>query len=452
MSPPLLSRLHVRTLIISLCLLIVVAVLLWAGFHLSVTAREAATAKLVGKSQWSRGRVAGFSPCGPAVVANSNDSGAGSLRDAIINACSGDTISFDTSAGHVMSPITLTSGELLIDKSLTIQGPGAGTLTISGNNSSRVFEISLNQTANLSGLTIANGQVAGSNGTNKGGGILNAGNLTIDSCTISNNTSTGSGSINFAGGIFNATGTLNITNSTVSGNSAVGGCTTEGGGITNGGTLTITTSTVSNNSARDAGGCGGVNSGAGIFNNGTLTLTSSTVSGNAASSSNSFNDAGGIFNIFNKLVIVNSTLSGNFVNGGSNQGGGVFSGGGGSTLIISSSTISGNSATNGNSNTGGGIIASNGTGNLRNTIVSGNSASVGPDLSGPFTSQGNNLISASDGNTGFTNGVNNDQVGSVASPIDALLAALGNNGGPTQTHALLAGSPALDTGNNCVAN
>src|SRR2546421_2413709 len=342
MSPPLLSRLHVRTLIISLCLLIVVAVLLWAGFHLSVTAREAATAKLVGKSQWSRGRVAGFSPCGPAVVANSNDSGAGSLRDSIINACSGDTISFDTSAGHVTSPITLTSGELLINKSLTIQGPGAGTLTISGNNSSRVFDISLSQTANLSGLTIANGQVAGSNGTNKGGGILNAGNLTIDSCTISNNTSTGSGSINFAGGIFNATGTLNITNSTVSGNSAVGGCTTEGGGITNGGTLTITTSTVSNNSARDAGGCGGVNSGAGIFNQGTFTLTSSTVSGNAVSSSNSFDEAGGIFNSGNTTV-TNSTLSANSVSGGT----GSFNGGGGiysvaSKLVIVNSTLFGN--------------------------------------------------------------------------------------------------------------
>ncbi|HEX3083467.1 MAG TPA: choice-of-anchor Q domain-containing protein, partial [Pyrinomonadaceae bacterium] len=479
MSPFSLSRpLNRRLFVISLCLAFV-AFALCAGFRLTVAARRDTHGKLARASRSSANVNPSLAPCGAVVVTNSNDSGAGSLRDAITNACSGDSISFDMTPGHVTSPITLTSGELLITTSLTIQGPGAGTLTISGNNSSRVFEILPNQTATLSGITIANGMVNAINGTNKGGGILNAGNLTIDSCTISNNTSTGSGSINFAGGIFNATGTLNITNSTVSGNSAVGGCTTEGGGITNGGTLTITISTISNNSARDAGGCGGVNSGAGIFNQGTFTLTSSTVSGNAVSSNNSFDEAGGIFNsgnttvtnstlsgnsvsgstgsfnggggiysVANKVVIVNSTVSGNSVNGGGTQGGGVDSVGGAS-LIIASSTISGNSAANG---TGGGIVVFNATPNIRNTIASGNSANVGPDVYGTFASQGNNLIGASDGSTGFTNGVNNDQVGSVASPIDALLAALGNNGGPTQTHALLAGSPALDAGNNCVAN
>jgi hypothetical protein len=83
----------------------------------------------------------------------------------------------------------------------------------------------------------------------------------------------------------------------------------------------------------------------------------------------------------------------------------------------------------------------------RNTIIAGNSASSnGPDVQGPFTSQGYNLIGKSDGSSGFTNGTNGDQVGTSGSPLDPMLGPLQDNGGPTQTHALLAGSPALDAG------
>ena len=77
---------------------------------------------------------------------------------------------------------------------------------------------------------------------------------------------------------------------------------------------------------------------------------------------------------------------------------------------------------------------------------------IGPDVRNAFVSQGNNLIGASDGSTGFTNGVNNDKVGTVASPLNALLAPLGNYGGPTQTFALLPGSPAINAANNCVTD
>ena len=86
------------------------------------------------------------------IVTTNANSGQGSLRQAIIDACDGSTISFDMT--QVVSPITLTS-ELAINKNLTIQGPGANLLTISGNHASRVFLIDPNVTASLSGMTMA---------------------------------------------------------------------------------------------------------------------------------------------------------------------------------------------------------------------------------------------------------------------------------------------------------
>jgi hypothetical protein len=88
---------------------------------------------------------------------------------------------------------------------------------------------------------------------------------------------------------------------------------------------------------------------------------------------------------------------------------------------------------------------------VRNTIVAGNTADTNPDAAGTLNSLGNNLIGISAGNNGVTNNVNGDKVGTGA-PIDAKLGALQNNGGQTDTHALLAGSPAIDAGNSCVTN
>src|SRR4051794_14027954 len=85
-------------------------------------------------------------------VTNTNDSGAGSLRQAIADAVSGDTINFS-----VTGTITLTSGQLSIGKNLTIQGPGANLLSISGNNASRVFHTYSSLFASLEGITIRNG-------------------------------------------------------------------------------------------------------------------------------------------------------------------------------------------------------------------------------------------------------------------------------------------------------
>src|SRR5262249_55489097 len=186
------------------------------------------------------------------------------LRWAIANAAPGDTIDFALS---YPATITLTSGELLLDKSLTIKGPGAPSLTVSGNHTGRVFYVAGGTTtATLSGLTIADGH--------GGAGIDNrGGTLTVTDCTISGNSGI------LIGGIGNS-GTLTIINTPESGNSATAqNDNSDGGGIGNSGTLTIINSTVSGNSAFANGGVG---YGGGIFNSGTLTIINSTVSGNSA--------------------------------------------------------------------------------------------------------------------------------------------------------------------------
>jgi ribosomal protein L6P/L9E len=94
-------------------------------------------------------------------VANLHDSGSGSLRSAIAAASSGDTINF---ARGLRGTITLTSGELSITDSVTINGPGANELSVSGNDSSRVFEVAAGQVS-ISGLTITDGQEVAANGS-----------------------------------------------------------------------------------------------------------------------------------------------------------------------------------------------------------------------------------------------------------------------------------------------
>jgi subtilisin-like proprotein convertase family protein len=180
-------------------------------------------------------------------VTNTNDSGPGSLRQAIFNANNGDTIDFDPALDG--QTITLTSGELLINKNITISGPGANLLSISralNGPAFRIFHVMANHSVTIKGLTISNGAVQNQFG---GGILLDAvTTLAVINCTISGNSTNLSG-----GGIadgFSPGNTLGIENSTISGNSAGD----YGGGIANAGTLTINNTTLSGNFAKFAGG------------------------------------------------------------------------------------------------------------------------------------------------------------------------------------------------------
>jgi len=189
------------------------------------------------------------------VTSTLDDGSAGTLRYEINNALPDDEIIFS-----VTGMITLISGELLINKNLTITGPGANSLIISGGNSSRVFNIASGNTVTISNVTITGGKTAGE----PGGGVYNLGDLTLTNCTVSNNI-TGSGGDGYPGG--------------------PGG---SGGGIYNEGELTLNSCIVSDNTTGKGGGSTGWytgeggpgGSGGGIYNEGELTLNSCTVSDN----------------------------------------------------------------------------------------------------------------------------------------------------------------------------
>jgi hypothetical protein len=381
-------------------------------------------------------------PTGPTcttnpVVTTNADSGAGSLRDAIANACSGSTITFSDT---VVSPIVLQT-ELAIDANLTIQGPGAGLLTISGNNAVRVFHIGSVTPAvsvSISGLTISDGKES-----IQGAGILSVatGTVNISEVTVSNNTVNGR-LLGDGAGINNNAGTMNITNSTISGNVAASDVGNNGGGIENDAGMNITGCTITGNSARVNG------NGAGVANLGGMTITNSTISGNTTGGNGQ--GGGGIWNS-NTLTVINCTITGNSASGGSG-GGGLLSR---NNALLINDTIVGNLGDN-----GGGVYEFEGSVTVQNTIIALNRTNgLGPDTFSVdgFTSEGFNLIGKGDGASGFTNGVNNDQVGSTASPLDPKLQLDGmgnpllqNNGGPTETIRLLAGSPAIDAGDDSV--
>jgi hypothetical protein len=388
------------------------------------------------------------------IVINNDDSGPGSLRQANLDACDGSTITFDMSAGHVTSPITLTTGELVVNKNLTIQGPGAGTLTISGNNASRVFNISTGNSVQIAALTMANGKVTGSN---RGGNVVNNGTLSLTNCNVYG------GTANAAGGIYNVGLSMTLTNCNVGGtDSGKANSAPNFGGVgSDSGTLTIDGGSISGNSVTaTAGGIaitGGTaniknvritdnsnGQGGGIYVYGFLHSATASIA-NCLIANNKGSVGGGIYiNGSSSATVVNTTISGN----SSGATGAVY----GPGLDIEGGSVSLTNVTITNNSTpgfalGGGISArGSSTVTLKNTIVIGNLTGSGPsDISGQVgtidSSSSFNLIGIG---SGLTNGVNNNQVGVT----DARLAPLANNGGPTMTHALLSGSPALDAGSN----
>jgi subtilisin-like proprotein convertase family protein len=301
--------------------------------------------------------------------------------------------------------------------------------TVGNGDGTRIFNIDDGNAAaidvSLDDLTLTGGDVVGG-----GGAILSRENLTLDTVTITANRATLDG-----GAIDQIGAALTIADSTFSGNTAV----RDGGGIyQSGGTMDITDSTVSGNSGRLGGG---INATGGIAN-----FTYGTISGNNADT------GGGLLSSGAKTTISSSTISGNSAN---NLGGGIWANvTAGNSLTILYSTITRNSSdkdVNG-SGAGGGIYfgPATGTATVKNTIIAGNtdfsnrapdidntSAATHPTLNQTFTLVGNNKGS------GLPAG---GLIGTPIAPINPLLGSLTNNGGPTKTHALLPGSPAINSG------
>jgi hypothetical protein len=363
-------------------------------------------------------------------VTSTEDFGKGSLRYAILNAAPGDTINFDLPSGSV---ITLTSDSLVIQKSLTITGPGSSLLKVERSHANgipdfRVFRVDLgNLDVTIFGLTISNGKTGG-----RGGAIYSttSGVTAISDCNLIANTGLDGGAI------ANESGTLNLTNSTVRDNYATDAASNvvpPGGAIYNRGTLTIAGCWIHENSGVVI---------AGINNGGIANISNSTISNNFTTSTSS-DTAGGIYNETKTLTISNSTIAENF----GVHGGGIYNGTG--TVIVNNVTISGNYAqvtSFPGSGSGGGIYNVNGgTVKMRSAILAGNQAfgaGGGPNAAGTLTLQGFNLIGDISG-ASISGAAATDQLG-VA---DAKLDKLKDNGGRTPTVALLPGSPAIDKGN-----
>ena len=317
--------------------------------------------------------VAGVHSARPATitVTNTNDSGAGSLRQALANANNGDTINFSVTTP---ATITLTSGTLVVNRSINITGPGANQLSVHGNSANTVFFIA-GGTVTISNLTVTNGtgSVYNQDGGLSGGGIYNLrATLTINNCAITNCIAPDRG-----GGIYNEGydihATVTINSSTISGN------------------LVVT------------GGNNGPNDGGGIFNeSGTLMIDNSTISGNSAPYCGGVQNATIYSAPSGAVMITNSTLS-------DNSGFGIYN-----DALSSGLTIG-------------------------NTILRASSVYVYPNQSVAPTSLGYNM--SSDAGGGILTGPG-DQI-----YTDALLGPLQDNGGPTFTHTLLCGSPAINAGN-----
>ena len=389
----------------------------------------------------------GNRPATTITVTNGNDSGPGSLRQALANAQDGDTINFDPSVGVV----TLTTAELTIAKSITISAsPQMVTVRRASQAPEfRIFHVMPGHSVEINGLTISGGHITDDNG----GGILNDNStLAIADCTVNGNTIVSAIDVNNTGAGIHNSGTMTLNQVVVNNNNAVycqcGNGVPSGGGISNTGTLIINAGTVQSNTGYWSAG--------GIYNTGVLTITGSTISDNQTGDTGHFGSIGGGILNEGTMTIQNSTISGNRATLGGGLQGGEGGGISGNNNTITNSTITGNSALR-----GGGVA---GGGNIAHTTFSTNSASlaggalyltssldIGNTILKAGTSginilnNGGSLIThgynvCSDDGSGFLNG-SGDQINT-----DPMLGPLQDNGGPTFTHALLPDSPGIDAG------
>ncbi len=400
-------------------------------------------------------------------VANTNDEGLGSLRQAIDDANPGESIIVPAGT------YTLSSGGLSISKSLTISGHGAGDTIVRTPVPGGVLSVSgAGSVVTISGITIRDG-----NGVPRGAGVSNQdATLTLREVVVTDNVASADGEpgkfggIASGGGIYNQSGALHLVNSVVRANraSAVGGSgkfggITEGGGVASLGAITIEGSTIAGNTADSRGGqgpsnaeqFGGIALGGGLYAdlNGVARVSATTISGNIADSSEGpggfagIPEGGGIF----MLSVANSTdasltgltIAANEARGlgdlGVIQGGGIyFDGGADSTLAVNSTTLAGNTVDQDNGLGGNLLWKGTNIPTFRNTIIGGGIGPAGAEnCSAKAASLGFNLESSNQ--CGF--GAAGDLVNT-----DPQLGPLQDNGGRTATMALAATSPAVDRG------
>ncbi len=338
-------------------------------------------------------------------VAASGDA-PGTLRQAVFDANlnpGADEIVF-----NVDGAIRLTQGELMLSETLTVIGPGQTLLTIDAQFSSRIFNISTATGAfSFSDLTLINGFT---NAVDGGGGAIRS----------------------------NSSGDLTLSNSTIRYSSTSGG-NSDGGAIFAKGDLAIIHSTIAGNSANALDSSGG-----GVFSEDDLTITQSTLSGNVSG-----NNGGGAY-AEQSLTVLESTVSGNTAR----NGGGVYAQG---TINVARSTITANTATV----MGGGIGAFDEDLTIEGSIVAANMNAMTPDIfpnTGSLTvtfsligdNFGTTLVEAQPPTPDAMGNLIGDRT-SGDGIINPMLGPLSNNGGTTQTHALMTGSPAIDLGNPAVA-
>lgn len=488
-------------------------------------------------------------PAGSVIVANCDDSGPGSLRQAMLDAVDGDTIDMSSLA---CSTITLSSGRLVTAASINLQGPGRDLLAIDGNASDLVIRHE-GAELGISNLTITNGSYVGgyggcvwaggnltvvesavtgcvagdgNNSAAYGAGLDVIGDLMLQASTVSGNTAHAANSA-YGGGVYAGGMVYAVAGSVVSGNVATGVAEqARGGGIfARGNAVAYLQSVVADNRAESTDGTaygGGIQSHAGVA----AAVLFSTISGNTAHSETKWSYGGGLHTGNNAdgtgdVMLIASTVSGNsstancqycYIQGGGAhafgnvtakystirdntvvsgagtdgiaRGGGVASAASDADgqIGLLESTISGNSAVGGSGPSGvgygggvaslnstvysinstiafnsastaaGGVAASNyasiGTGEsaMASTIISNNEAPEGADIDLlPFDS--GSLVVIGDHNLVTAASVNVTLPGDTLS-ADPQLLPLSNNGGPTATHALVACSPAIDSGSN----
>ena len=348
-------------------------------------------------------------------------------------------------------------------------------------------------TATLTDCTISGNSVQGAGylpGVGVGGGLFNVGTVTLAGCTITGNVAVGNFQDGNGGGLFNS-GTATLADCTISGNDAAGSTRNgyyngagNGGGLWNDGTVTLADCTIIGNVANAGSFDGGSGNGGGLSNyDGTATLAGCTITGNYAdgtiygagsggglesngSAANLFlsdctisgNDAksffygnyvmgGGLLNS-GTATLSDCTISGNYAdNGSSSECGGLLNVG---TATLADCTISGNALlTISNSSPGGvGGLENGGTATLTDTIIAGNTdrdgaASAASDVGGANVTGKHNLIGTG-GSGGIVNGSDGNIV--LTSLADLDLGPLADNGGPTETMALLPGSAAIHAG------